>query len=221
MPPERNPGALEKLRDDPTERRTFLRAVGGGAAAATLAVALAACGKEKAGGNQVGGAGVGTAQYGEGDAGIVNYALALEYLEATFYSEAIVSGSLKGRPLELFKQFAETENSHVETLEGTLRSLGGKPAPKPKASFTLDDPDTILATATQLEAIGANAYLGQANRIQDTKVLAAALAIHSVEARHAAAIQILLGEPIAPDGPFARPTTSVDVLGQIRPFITA
>jgi Ferritin-like domain len=222
MPLERNPGALEKLRDDPTERRTFLRAVGGGAAVATLAVTLAACGKEKTGGgNQVGGAGVGTAQYGEGDAGIVNYALALEYLEAAFYSEAIASGNVKGRALELFKQFGETENSHVETLEGTLRGLGGKPAPKPKASFTLDDPDTILATANQFEAIGANAYLGQADRIQDRKVLAAALAIHSVEARHAAVISTLLGEPIAPDGPFARPITSVDALAQIRPFITA
>jgi rubrerythrin len=221
MPPERNPSALETLRDDPSERRTFLRSVGGGAAAATFALALAACGKKKAAGAQIGGAGVGTAQYGEGDAGIVNYALSLEYLEAAFYSLAIGSGNLKGRPLELFKRFGAEENDHVKTLEGTVRSLGGTPAPRPKPSFTLDNPNTILATANQLESIGAAAYLGQADRIQSKQVLAAALSIHSVEARHAAVISTMLGQPISPDGPFARPATSVDVTSQIRPFLTA
>jgi rubrerythrin len=221
MPQERNPSALEKLRDDPSERRTFLRQLGGGAAAATFALTLAACGKKKAGGNQIGGAGVGTAQYGDGDAGIVNFALSLEYLEAAFYSLAIASGNVKGRALEHFRRFAQNENDHVQTLEGTVRSLGGKPAPKPKPSFTLDNPDTILATANQLESIGVAAYLGQADRIQSKQVLAAALAIHSVEARHAAVISTMLGQPISPDGPFAHPATSVDVTSQIRPFLTA
>ena len=221
MPPVPNPGALEKLRDDPSERRTFLRALGGGAAAATFALTLAACGKKKAAGNQVGGAGVGTAAYGQGDAGIVNYALALEYLESDFYRLAAASGNLKKSEADLFKRFGANEDEHVKELEGTLGSLGGRPAPRPKPAFTLDDRDAILATANQLEAIGANAYLGQVDRIQSKQVLAAALSILSVEARHAAVISTMLGQPIAPDGAFARPATSVDVLGQIRPFITA
>jgi rubrerythrin len=218
---EPNPAALEKLRADPSSRKAFLRSLGGGAAAASLAFALAACGEKKAGGNQIGGAGVATAAYGQGDAGIVNFALSLEYLEADFYKQAVESGNLDGRALELAKRFGDQENSHVTTLEGTVRNLGGTPAPRPKASFTLDNRQTILATMDQLEAIGAGAYLGQADRIQSKEVLAAALSIHSVEARHAAVVSMMLGRPISPDGPFARPLTSVDVLTQIRPFVTA
>jgi hypothetical protein len=218
---ERNPPALEKLRDDPASRKAFLRNLGGGAAAASLTLALAACGKKKPGGNQVGGAGVGTAQYGQGDAGIVNFALSLEYLESDFYRLAVASGNLDGRALELAKRFGGEEDDHVKTLEGTVRNLGGQPAPRPKVSFTLDNRDTILATMTQLEAVGAAAYLGQADRIQSKQVLAAALSIHTVEARHAAVISVMLGRPISPDGPFARPLTSVDVISQIRPFVTA
>jgi rubrerythrin len=213
--------ALEELRDDPSSRKRFLRTLGGGAAAATLAVALAACGSKKPGGNQIGGAGVGTATYGQGDAGIVNFALALEYLEVDFYRKAVGSGNLKGRALELAKRFGAEEQDHVTTLEGTVKSLGGTPAPKPKTTFTLDTQKAILATMYQLEQAGAAAYLGQADRIQSKQLLAAALSIHSVEARHAAVISTLLGRPISPDGAFARPATSVDLIQTIRPFITA
>jgi len=216
-----NTSALEELRADPSSRKRFLRGLGGGAAAATLGLALAACGKKKAAGNEIGGAGVGTAQFGQGDAGIVNFALSLEYLEADFYRLAVASGNLRGRGLELAKRFGAEEQDHVTTLEGTVKSLGGTPTPRQKPSFTLDNPGTILATMNKLELLGANAYLGQLDRIRSRQALAAALSIHSVEARHAAAVSLLLGEPISPDGAFARPATSVDVTQTIRPFITA
>jgi hypothetical protein len=214
-----NPSALEKLRSDPSSRKGFLRAVGGGAAAAGLALALAACGEEETTGNEVGGAGVGTARFGQGDVGIVNYALALENLEVELYRAAVDSGELGGQPLELAKRFGADEEAHVKALEGLLRKLGGRPAPLGKASFTLDTRDTILATMNQVESLGAGAYLGQVDRIQSKEVLAAALSIHSVEARHAAAIGRLLGQEISPDGAFARPATSVDVLQQVSPFL--
>jgi hypothetical protein len=212
------PSALLELRDDPSSRARFLRMMGGGAAATTFSLALAACGKKKTGGNQFGGAGVGTAQFGQGDAGIVNFALALEYLEADFYRRALASGNLDGRALELAKRFGAEEQAHVVTLEGTVKNLGGKPAPKPRTSFTLDSRNIILITMNQLESVGVAAYLGQLDRIESKQVLAAALSIHTVEARHAAAISVLLGEPISPEGAFARSITSVEVLQQIRPF---
>lgn len=213
--------ALEELRADPSSRKRFLRALGGGAAAAAFAATLAACGSKKPAGNQFGGAGVGTAQYGQGDVGIVNFALALEYIEADFYEQAVASGKLKGRALKLAKRFGAEERNHVVTLAGTVKGLGGTPTPKPKTSFTLDTPQTVLSTMYQLEQLGANAYLGQVDRIQSKQVLAAALAIHTVEARHAAVIATMLGQPISPDGPFARPASSVDVVQGIRPFVTA
>jgi Ferritin-like domain len=218
---ERNPSALEKLRGDPSSRKAFLRTLGGGAAAASLTLALTACGKEEVGGNEVGGAGVGSAAYGEGDAGIVNFALALEYLEADFYRQAVESGNLDGRALELAKRFGGQEDEHVRRLEGAVRELGGRPAPRPKASFDLSSQENILTTMHQLEGLGAGAYLGQAGRIQSKEILAAALSIHSVEARHAAVVSMMVGSPISPDGAFARGQSSSDVLTQIRPFVTA
>jgi rubrerythrin len=219
----RPPSALEELARDPGSRKRFLRALGGGAAAAGFSLALAACGKSKSknGGNQLGGAGVGTAQFGQGDAGILNYALSLEYLETDFYRAAVASGKLSGRALELFKRFGGDEQKHVITLEGTVRKLGLTPTQRHKTSFPLADQATILKTAGQIEALGAAAYLGQADRIESKQVLAAALSIHSVEARHAAVLSTMTGGRISPDGAFATPATSTDVSQLVTPFIVS
>ena len=219
---ERQPQrALDELASDPSSRKRFLRAMGGGAAAATLSVALAACGKStsKGSGNQFGGAGVGTAQFGQGDVGILNYALSLEYLETDFYAAAVASGNLSGRALELAKRFGAEEQAHVTTIEGTVRSLGGKLAQRHKGRFPLQDQGVILRAASQIETLGAAAYLGQVDRIKSKQVLAAALAIHTVEARHAAVLSTMLGQPISPDGAFAQPATSTDVSQLTTPFI--
>lgn len=222
---ERRPqSALDELAGDASSRKRFLRAVGGGAAAATLSAVIAACGGSKskgAGGNQFGGAGVGTAQFGQGDVGILNFALSLEYLETDFYAAAVASGNLSGRALELAKRFGAEEQAHVTTIEGTVRSLGGKPALRHKGRFPLQNQNQILATASQIEALGAAAYLGQVDRIKSKQVLAAALAIHTVEARHAAVLSVMLGQPISPDGAFARPATSTDVSQLATPFIAS
>jgi rubrerythrin len=217
------PTALEQLASDPSSRKRFLRALGGGAAAATFSLALAACGgsKSKVNGNQFGGAGVGTAQFGQGDVGILNYALALEYIETDFYRAAVKSGKLSGSALELAKRFGEEEQAHVTTLEGTIRNLGGKPTERHTTSFPLANQAGILKTAAAIEGVGAAAYLGQVDRIQSKQVLAAALSIHSVEARHAGALAMLNGAAISPDGPFAVPATSTEVSQLTVPYITS
>ena len=102
-----------------------------------------------------------------------------------------------------------------------LKKLGKKLPNKPKGKFPLESQDAILNLAATVENLGAAAYLGQAPLIKDKEVLAAALSIHSVEARHAAVVSLLLGRPISPDGAFARPAASVDVTQSIRPYITA
>jgi rubrerythrin len=203
-------------------RRDIFRIAGGGAAAATVASLLAACGEEeRTTGNQFGGAGSGTQQYGQGDAGIVSYALFLERLETAFYEGAIKSGKLSGRALELFERFGAEEAEHLKSLEGALKQLGGKEPELPKFQFVFQSQENIVDTAAQLEAVGAGAYLGQVNRIKSKQILAAALSIHSVEARHAAALAQLRGRPIAPDGAFANPSSSPDVLRQVTPFLAA
>ena len=217
-------GALHKLAVDPVSRRRFV-AVGGVGTTAALGAFLAACGDdEESSSSSMETTTTGNeemaSQFGEGDLGIVNYALTLEYLEADFYAQVVKSGLFKGADLETIKVFGENEATHVKALEDTAKKLG-TPAPKPMTEFPLDDAMSVLELAATVENLGAAAYLGQAALIESPEVLAAALSIHSVEARHAAALNTLLGEPITPDGAFAKPASMEEVLPQVMPFIVS
>jgi rubrerythrin len=217
----RAPSALEELRDDPSSRKRFLKAVGGAGAASALGVFLAACGEKKVettpgGSNPNTAAGVGTDQYGKGDLGIARFALTLEYVEVDFYKQAVASGKLSGRALDLLKRFGANEQQHVAALEGAVRKLGGQPPLRPRANYALQSQQAILHQALDLESLGVAAYLGQADRISDKELLAAALAIHTVEGRHTAAIATLLGQDPTPQGAFAQPAFASDVGNQLH-----
>ena len=162
-----------------------------------------------------------TAQFGKGDIGILNYALTLEYLETAFYADVVKSGLFKGADLATIKKFGEEEAEHVAALTAAVKQLGGKPAPEPKTEFPLKSAKSVLELAGTVENLGAAAYLGQAGNIKSPEVLASALAIHSVEGRHAAALNTLLGLSITPDGAFAKPATAKEVLKSVEPFIVS
>ena len=186
--------AIARAAKDPVSRRKFMALTGGSAAAAAF---LAACGSDSdsttttamqpSGGSE-------TAQFGKGDIGILNYALTLEYLETAFYADVVKSGLFKGAELATIKKFGEEEAEHVSALTAAVKGLGGKPAPEPKTEFPLKSAKSVLELAGTVENLGAAAYLGQAGNIQSPEVLASALAIHSVEGRHASALNTLLGD---------------------------
>jgi rubrerythrin len=237
--PETTDGsAVQELAADPSSRKKFLRAVGGGGAAAALGVLIAACGDDKKSSSSSDDAATTAAPASsggmKGDIKIVNYALTLEYLEAQFYADVIESGVIKDPAVgKLATKFGETEQEHVDALIAAVKQLGGTPADKPMASFqsVIDGgPKMILETAATVENLGAAAYLGQAGKIKNKDILAAALAIHSVEARHAAALNSLIGRGFKgkqglsgsiPDGAFAKPMAEADVLKAVQPFLTA
>ncbi|MDX6644089.1 MAG: hypothetical protein QOD76_2051 [Solirubrobacteraceae bacterium] len=210
-------GALDELVRDDASRKRFLTMVGAGGAGA-FSVLLAACGgsskKKKAKP-----AAPSTGAPSGGDIGIVNYALTLEYLEADFYAKVVASGLFKGSQLSLLKEIASAEVQHVDALTATVKKLGGTPATRPKTQFPLGSATKVVQLAATVENLGAAAYLGQAANIQSKDVLAAALAIHSVEARHAAALNTLAGKTITPDGAFGKPASMAEVLPAVKPFI--
>ena len=221
-PPE---GIVAELARDDLERKKFLKMAGkgiGSAAAATgLAAFIAACGgsststaaKAKAPMPKTT-----TSSSNSGDLAIVNYALTLEYLEDEFYSKVVASGLFKGATLSLLKTFGQEEAEHVAALKVVANKLG-KAAARPTGKFPLKSADSVAALAATVENLGAAAYLGQAPLIQSPEILAAALAIHTVEARHAATLNTLLKASPTPDGAFAKPMTMSQVLAVVKPFI--
>jgi hypothetical protein len=126
------------------------------------------------------------------DVSILNYALTLEYLQAAFYTEAERMGALRGRAAEAAEVVGGVERAHVKAFKDVL---GGKAAKRPSFDFqgTTEDQNAFLKTAVAFEDLAVEAYKGQAPRLETNSALAAALAIHSVEARHAAWMRYLFG----------------------------
>jgi uncharacterized protein YbjQ (UPF0145 family) len=220
------PSAVERLADDPSSRKQFLRKMGGTGAAASFAVFAAACGQQdrlypnssspEAAKNPAVGGGT---RFGEGDIGIVNFATYLEYFEADFYDRINNSGLLSGRFYELSRQIEEKEREHLEILRDLAKQMGAKAIAKPKTKFPLKSQAQIVKLARMIENTGPAAYLGQAPRIRSQSVLAGALAIHTVEARQAAAINVYSGRKASPDGPFAKPLPIEAIVAKVLPFI--
>jgi hypothetical protein len=131
------------------------------------------------------------------DVAILNYALTLEYLEAAFYTEAEAMGALDAELALFARVVGAHERAHVKALKA---ALGRKAVKKPTFNFrgTTEDAARFAATAQVLEDTGVAAYKGQAPRLKSNALLAAALSIHAVEARHASWIRDINGAPPAP-----------------------
>jgi hypothetical protein len=147
------------------------------------------------------------------DIDILNFALTLEYLEATFYAEAVHNGALSGRTLQFAKVVAGHEADHVMALK---KVLGRDAVAKPRFNFhgTTSNQGKFQQTAIKLEDTGVCAYKGQAPRIQERAILNAALSIHTVEAHHASWIRHIAGVSPAPDA-FDQPCTMKQVLDAV------
>ncbi len=143
---------------------------------------------------------------------VTEYALTLEKLEADFYRRAVVaaqSGGLSGVPQaakDVIVSYGQDEAQHVADLSAVLPSLGGDPnaitiPTNPNYSAILGrdpfaNPTDFLLVGQYVEDLGVAAYKGQVQNLlaagdAGKTVLAAALAIHSVEARHAAGVRYL------------------------------
>jgi len=217
-------GIVERLVRDDVDRKRFLKMAGSAGAAGFGAFVLAACGSSSSSSKSTSTAAATptstTASSATGDIGILNYALTLEYLETEFYAKVVASGFFKGKVGSLIKTFGAQEASHVAALKAAVTKLGGMPAADPMGKFPITSATQVAELAYTVENLGASAYLGQAAKIQSPEVLASALAIHTVEARHAATLGTLVKKSVTPQGAFATPADMSTVLAAVKPFLS-
>ena len=129
---------------------------------------------------------------GSNDIAVLNFALVLEYMQSSFYTEAERSKALHGKAEDAAKRVGAVERAHVKAFQDLL---GRKAIKRPMFNFrgTTEAQRPFLKTAVAFEDLAVAAYKGQAPRLRAKRVLAAAVAIHSVEARHAAWMRYLFG----------------------------
>jgi hypothetical protein len=159
------------------------------------------------------------AEAGGGDAEILNFALTLEYLESDFYEVKGRQVGLSGQAQAYAKQFGAEEGEHVVALTAAIKQLGGVPVKKPKFVFPVTDEKSFLALASVLENTGVGAYNGVGPSLKSKQVLASAGSIVQIEARHAAAIDLLIGKSPTPNQGFDKPLTKAQVLAAAGPLI--
>ncbi len=158
----------------------------------------------------------------ESDVDVLNYALTLEHLEANFY-DMIEDFEFGEDPfgnsiIDYLDQIGDHEDAHVETLTAVISDLGGEPVLAADYDFGVTDASSFLATAATFENLGVSAYDGAGQFLSDPGLLTAAGTIVAVEARHAAYLNLLVGELPFPTA-FEDPLPPEEVLEAATPFI--
>jgi hypothetical protein len=169
-------------------RRRFLGFAG---AASGLVIVAAGCKKEEVSSNDTVDDGV---DLGSGDTGILNYAYALEQLEAAFYTQVIMSqySGISSAETTLLTDIRDHEIAHREFFKTALADKAIQNLEVDFSSIDFGSRESVLATAKAFEDLGVSAYNGAGRLIETADYLTLAGKIVSVEARHAALIRDLI-----------------------------
>jgi hypothetical protein len=180
-------GQEEGIAMPNVHRRTFLKYAGMGTAILTAGTVLSSCSKD----DDTDGSGV---SLGSGDFAVLNYAYALEQLEAAFYTQVVLTpyAAIPDEEMDIMKDIRNHEIAHRDFFKAALgaNAIGSLEVDFSSIDFTKRD--TVLATAKAFEDLGVSAYNGAGKYIDMVKYLAIAGKIVSVEARHAAVIRDLI-----------------------------
>lgn len=182
----------EDLSSKGMHRRKFFGVLGG--SASVIAVAAACNNDNDVDNAPYDGAVVeadGTINLGRGDTGVLNYAFALEQLEAAFYTQVVQTpyAGINNAELSLLTDIRDHEVAHQEFLKA---ALGAKGIPALEVNFSAIDftsRDSVMSTAQTFEDLGVSAYNGAGKLLTSPDLLLIAGKIVSVEARHAAFVR--------------------------------
>lgn len=137
----------------------------------------------------------GMVSLGSGDIGILNYAYALEQLEAAFYAQVMAGGYFANASAEekiIFGDLEKHERAHREFFKAALGSSAIADLEVDFSSIDFNNRNSVLGAAKTFEDLGVAAYNGAGQFIESPDYLLIAGKIVSVEARHAAAIRDLI-----------------------------
>jgi len=168
-------------------RRSFLRYAGLGAASVGL-LAASACHKDHK--TTINGG----VDIGSGDLGLLNYAYALEQLEAAFYIQVVKTpySGMSSLELSYMTSIRDHEIAHREFFKAALGANAIKGLTPDFSSVNFSDRASVLGQAKAFEDTGVEAYDGAGYLFQSADYLTLAGKIVSVEARHAALIRDLI-----------------------------
>lgn len=136
----------------------------------------------------------GAVDLGGGDIGVLNYAYALEQLEAAFYTQVLANPyqDMSGYEHSVLSDIRSHEVAHRAFL---AKALGRNRIPNLTPNFSavnFASRESVLTTASTFEDLGVSAYNGGGQAIRNPAYLAAAGSIVSVEARHAAVLRDII-----------------------------
>lgn len=158
----------------------------------------------------------GTVSLGSGDVGVLNYAYALEQLEAAFYAQVVKTPAtdFKTGELAYFTQIAAHEAIHRDFFKAAInRDAPGKIIQDLTPDFskiTFTSRQSVLETARTFEDLGVQAYNGAGKYLKTAAYLVIAGQIVSVEARHAAYVRDLLSNGTFADDTIVDAATGLD-----------
>jgi len=186
---QEDPSLLDELAQKDFSRRKFLRfsSLVGASALVIGGSTLAGCSRDDDGTTE----GV---NLGSGDTGVLNYAYALEQLEAAFYTQVMATpfSGMTTLESEYLKDIRDHEIAHREFFKAALGSNAIQGLEVNFSSINFTSRDSVLATAKAFEDLGVAAYNGAGKLLTSTDYLTLAGKIVSVEARHAALIRDLI-----------------------------
>lgn len=168
-------------------RRTFLKYAGMGAAVLSAGSVLSSCSDD----DTNDGTGV---SLGSGDTAVLNYAFALEQLEAAFYTQVILTPytGISDEEMTLLTDIRNHEIAHREFFRKALSTAAIQDLQVDFSKIDFTSRDKVLAAAQTFEDLGVAAYNGAGKYITTPAYLGLAGKIVSVEARHAAYIRDLV-----------------------------